>query len=93
MRTCQRGRFNGVLLADDKPKAPPFILGYSGFVVGKGDGLTALEHRAIPSGGIVAERSSPSRLRFAAPSAALTALGRSENLSAMKEWAFSGLAP
>jgi len=43
---------------------------------------------AIPSRGILAERSSPSRVRFAAPNsgAPLTAAGRSAHLSAKKEW-------
>ena len=47
---------------------------------------------AIPSLGILSERSSPSRVRFAAKNAPLTAPGRSEDFSATKEWEFSGTA-
>src|ERR1700746_796746 len=36
--------------------------------------------------GILADRSSPSRVRFAAKDAPLTAAGRSAHLSAKKEW-------
>ena len=48
----------------------------------------------IPSCGILSERSSPSRDRFArAQAAPLTAPGRSEPLPAKKGMGFSGLAP
>jgi hypothetical protein len=49
---------------------------------------------AIPSCGILSERSSPSRVRVArARGAPLTAPGRSEPIAASKEWGFSGVAP
>ena len=45
---------------------------------------------AIPSRGILAERSSSSRVRFAAKNALLTAAGRSAHFSAKKECEVSG---
>ena len=68
------------------------ILGYSGFVVGNSVFPTIERRGAIPSHGILSERSSPSRVRFAAKNAPLTAPGRSEDLSVTKEWEISGTA-
>src|SRR5215469_14295573 len=67
-------------------------MGYSGFVVGNSDFPTIERRGAIPSHGILSERSSPSRVRFAAKNAPLTAPGRSEDLSVTKEWEISGTA-
>ena len=62
-----------------------FQLGIPALLVGKDRDCKRVGSRAIPSRGIVSERSSPSRVRFAAQNAPLTAPGRSEHLSARKE--------